>query len=343
MKVDSSTLPREPAASRLSAVVQRSPWLSSLLSLRGQARYRLGLRPHASGATTARLGLEAMISYARRCADDYLRYAGVDDRYLEGKRVLELGPGDSVCTALCLLARGAQRVVCVEAFDPPVDDARNAALYRALLDSFGARERALAERGVRFVSRDRAELDPDHVCLYRKTRIDAAGTMTGERFDVIVSRAVLEHVGCVARTWSAMVALLDSGGAMWHKIDLRHHGYFAGVHPLHFLTPSDLAWRWMSSPDPTLNRSRADLYRSLAARDFERVSILTTHVLDGDEIVPHVERATYGTHFGAREVDQVRAIRPRLRPRFRALSDEDLLVSGIFLVASGLRYHRPSP
>ena len=98
----------------------------------------------------------------------------------------------------------------------------------------------------------------------------------------------------------------------------------------------------MSSPDPTLNRSRADLYRALAARDFDRTTILVTHVLDGEEIVPHAERATYGAHYGEREVDLARAIRPRLRPRFRALCDEDLLVSGIFLIASGLRRDRES-
>jgi SAM-dependent methyltransferase len=334
-------LSRERAKARLSAIALRSRLLSSLLYARAQARYRLGLRPHGSGATAARLGCDSSVEYARRCADDYLRYAGVEEGFLDGRRVLELGPGDSVATAICLLARGAARVVSVEAFDPVMDERRNAGLYRTLLDSFPEAARARAERGLRLGIDGTIELDPDRLLLLRGTRIeDAARALGGERFDVVLSRAVLEHVDEVDRAWDAMVDLLDPPGAMWHKVDLRHHGYFAHLHPCHFLTVSDRPWRWMSSPDPTLNRCRVDTYRGLAAASFEQVRLLITHVLDGDEIQPHVDRVERGVHYGDRELALIDSIRPRLAPRFRAISQEDLLVGGIFLIASGLRRER---
>lgn len=323
---------------RLFAIAHRSPVLSAVLYARGQLRYRLGLRGHGSGATTARLTIEQSVEYARRCADDYLRYAGAADDDLDGRRILEIGPGDSLATALCLLAKGASTVVCVEAFDTPIDPRRNADLYRALLDTFTPAERARAEAGLRIAGEDHVDFDPQRLRLLRRTRIEDAAALLGEeRFDVVLSRAVLEHVGDLQRSWRAMVDLLEPPGAMWHKVDLRHHGYFAGQHPLHFLTWREEPWSWISSPDPTLNRHRVDTYRELAARSFEHSTILVTHVLDGEEIVPHAERATPGVHYGDRELALVRAIRPRLAKPFRAIPDEDLLIGGIFLIARGLR------
>jgi SAM-dependent methyltransferase len=332
--VDSQALLLERARGHLAAGAHRSPLLSSIMYLRGQARQRLGLSRHASGATGARLAPEQHLEYARRCADDYLFYAGAGEGFLQEKRVLELGPGDNLGTALCLLAKGAARVVAVDAHDPPLHAGRNQALYRGLLESFPPAERARAERAVRDGGGGSVELDRERVLHLRRVKIeDAPRALGGERFDVVLSRAVLEHVADLPRAWDAMLELLAPGGEMWHKVDLRHHHFFGAIHPLHFLTCNERAWRWISSPDPTLNRSRVDVYRTFAERSFERVALLITHVLDGDEIVPHVERLQPGLHFSDRELALVRGIRPRLLPRFQTLDDEDLLVGGIFLLA----------
>lgn len=226
----------------------------------------------------------------------------------------------------------------MEAFDPPHDERRNVALYRALYDSFTSRERACAERALRIAGDRTVELVPERLRLYRRTRVEEAPrVLAGETFDLVLSRAVLEHVGNVERSWAAMVSLLDPRGAMWHKVDFRHHGYFGRLHPLHFLTIGERAWSWMSSPDPTLNRKRVDAYRALAAASFRHATILVTHVLEGEEILPHVERLVPGLHYGERELGLIRQIRPRLQPRFRDLTDEELLIGGIFLVAHDRR------
>jgi hypothetical protein len=328
---------------RLRRVIDRSAFLSAVNYAKGQLGYRFGLRPHGSGATHARLTVEQSVEYVHRCGEDYLRYAaigsaGAEASRLEGKRILEVGPGDSSAMAIYLLAKGAASVVAVDAFDPPEDEWRQRALYRALCDSFTPAERARAERGLRLAPDGAAELVSDRLRHYRRTRIeDAPRVLAGDSFDLILSRAALEHVADVERSWAAMVALLEPAGAMWHKIDLRHHGYFGKLHPLHFLTVGERAWGWISSPDPTLNRRRVDTYRALAAATFRRTTILTTHVLDGGEILPHVERLVAGIHYGDRELELIRRIRLRLQPRFRQLTDEELLIGGIFLIAHDRR------
>jgi SAM-dependent methyltransferase len=254
--------------------------------------------------------LAASVAYVRAVVADYLRYGGWEPADLAGKRVLEIGTGDSLAVARSLRAAGARSVTTLDAWPAPRDEARERALCAAL------------------------DLDPqDRVAIEVRTGAveRAAALFPPASFDLIVSRAVLEHVADLEAAWRAMTALLSPGGAMWHKVDLRHHGYYAHRHPLHFLTIPEPMWRLVSSPDPTLNRARRPDYARLAGASFARASLWHTHVLDRDEITPHVDVIRRLIDYDEEDLRRVEAIRPRLQPRFRALAAEDLLITGIFL------------
>ncbi len=94
----------------------------------------------------------------------------------------------------------------------------------------------------------------------------------------------------------------------------------------------DRLWNWISSPDPTLNRRRLPDYLRLAKRDFRHLEVFYTHVLDRAELLPHPQSLQIGRDYTEADLQSVRAIRARLAPRFRALSDEHLLVTGVFLI-----------
>jgi hypothetical protein len=320
---------------RLVATVERSPFLSSLNYGKAQPIYYLGLSRHHSGATHTGFGftVDQSVDYLRGCGQDYLKYAGVEESCVHGRTILEVGPGDNLGVALYFLAKGAKRVVCVEAFDPIVDERRNVLIYRRLLESFNPEERARAEQAVRILDEKTVEFARESLdCLYRTRIEEAPRRLGGETFDIILSRAVMEHVSDVEQSWGTMVELLNPSGMMWHKIDFRNHGFFGQFHPLYFLTYSDRYWNLISAPDPTLNRRRIDLYRKLAHATFTCSRIYITHVLQGEEILPHVERLERGVHYGDRELELVRQIRPKLKRPFKEMTDEELLVSGIFVV-----------
>ena len=61
-------------------------------------------------------------------------------------------------------------------------------------------------------------------------------------FQVIVSRAVLEHVFDVPAAWSSMDALLAPGGSMLHKVDFRNHGLYSSRHPLAYMKVPPSLW-----------------------------------------------------------------------------------------------------
>jgi Methyltransferase domain len=319
--------------------IDRSPILAGLNYTKGQVLNRLKLRGHLSGSTGLSMSVEDAANYARRVVADYITYgADGDPERLKGKDVLEIGPGDNLGVALLLLARGARTVTCIDGFAPSFDAQHNSHIYRAIYDGLSAAERERVHDVVTLQPDGTATVGGGRLISRYDVPIDAVATpLEARSYDIIISRAVLEHLGDLKRGWKNMVACLRVNGEMWHKVDFRNHNLFGEIHPLYFLTISDSLWNLISRPDPTLNRLRTPTYRELAARDFHDSRCYLTHIIGESEIAPHVDNLVPGTHYSQRHLDMVQAIRPRLLQDFSDYSDEDLLVTGVFLIVRGVR------
>ena len=180
------------------------------------------------------------------------------------------------------------------------------------------------------------DLDAVDIDVRAGVGIEEAPAQIGESsVDVIVSRAVLEHVFDLDTAFVAMHRLLKPGGRMAHKVDLRDHGLFTdgGQHALEFLTVSDRVYTWMGEESAGLpNRELQGYYeRTLADRGYE-TEFLTTHLAGiEEEVEPHVP-AEQGLPANA-PLESVEKIRPRLLPRFRSLSATELAVAGFWVIA----------
>lgn len=133
-----------------------------------------------------------------------------------------------------------------------------------------------------------------------------------------------------------MIKALKPGGYLIHKLDLRDHGIFSssGEHPLTFLTINSKIWRMMSEYCGRPNRKRIDYYcRIVAPNDFNS-RIYITHIVGlQNELIPYRINIEYPIDYREDTLKLIKEIRPRLSPEFRNLSDEDLAIAGIFLVA----------
>jgi SAM-dependent methyltransferase len=303
--------------------------LMTLSYFAGQVRNRLG-RGHLSGATHSRMTPEGGAEYVLRVVRDYLRAAGWSASDLRGKRILEVGPGDNLGVALLMASAGAERVVCLDRFQTARSESRNNEVYRLLAEKakgeFGDPGKLIDSRG---------ELATSIIEWSRDVPIEDAARRFGPgSFDLIVSRAVLEHVFDLERAWQNMDTLLSPGGLMLHKVDFRNHGLFVPLGPLGFLTVPEPLWTWISSPDPTLNRQRASAYEALATRTGYEWSLPVTHLSTRDEeFDPPVDVLKEGLHFGRSDVDHVEGIRPRLAMPFKRMTTQDLLINGVFMRA----------
>jgi SAM-dependent methyltransferase len=310
---------------KLAQLVRRSVWLSAAYYLqddwrcaRRLARGRLETR---SGRRHAALGLEESLAYIDRVHRDYLRYAEVE-RFTGN--LVEIGPGDNFGVALCLLADGAESVHAIDRYIPRREPERQRRIYTAL-----------AERpGFRALFAGAADEGTIKGLVYRPgMAAERFFAGRGPSFDAVLSRAVLEHLADPLGALDDMARALRPGGRLVHRIDLRDHGMFAGHHPLTFLTPPEALYRRMSRASGRPNRVLYPAYRAWLARSGLEGTLRVSRLAGIESEFEPVPLEALEAAALSPACATVRAIRPRLARPFRALTDAELAVSGLVLVA----------
>lgn len=289
----------------------------------------------ATGASRTNLMVEERLTYIDQVFADYLTYSGLIADSLQGKRVLEIGPGDNYGVALKFLIAGAGKVVCLDKFFSKRDSKQEHKIYQLLQARVDERERRIIAEAIAL--HDGIQTNPCKLHCIHGTGIEEIATVFDPgSFDVIVSRAVLEEVYDLDAAFSAIDKALAPGGVMIHKIDLRDYGMFSryGHHPLTFLTIPRPIYLLMTRYSPLPNRRRVSYYRrKMLALGYE-VQILVTRIVGAQsEIIPHQQVVMLGKEYESATLSLLNHIRPQLRPEFRQMPDEDLIVAGIFLIA----------
>lgn len=280
------------------------------------ARVAPGLYVRLTGQTgrgaAAEEGASDIAQYFRSCVDAYFERLCVAPAevpaFLDGKTLMEYGPGDLPGVAALMIARGARKVYCVDRFPLVNLSAKNARVLAGMID------------GCRGVERDRLVgclANPDNPAAgFAPERIEYLVRPSGlsglrSAVDLVLSRAVLEHVNDLEATFADMVAALRPGAVAIHQVDLRSHGLHK-ANPLDFLAWSPRLWHWMYSEKGVPNRWRIDKYRAV-------IQHLPVDVL-----------ALESTSIASPEnLAEVRAL---LAEPFQGLTDEDLSWLGFWLV-----------
>jgi hypothetical protein len=265
-----------------------------------------------TGRGAAEASARQIANYFWSCFYDYFEILGVPRSdiggYLQGKTVLEYGPGDVPAVAFLMLAHGADAAVCVDRFALYRPSPATTEVLRLLLEDLEGAARLRGNECFR-VPGDPASglVEP----RFRYVRQDYGLSGLRARADLVISRAALEYANDLPATFADMRAALRADGIAVHKVDL------AGQrcdddHPLSFLTYPRVLWSAMCSHKNTVNRWRIDHYRRLLVEhDLETVSLEPTALAD-----PRL----------------VAEVRPHLASCFRGLSDRDLAWLGFWLV-----------
>lgn len=276
------------------SIRDRIPWwarvLAKLLLSRMPLRYRFWRRFNLFIH-----GLMDRPEYAYRVITSHMNR--LDWRTLEDKVVLELGPGDSLFTAVIASALGARQCYIV---DVGAYAGERVAPYRACAAYL--RENGLQPPALDDCMSVSAVLRTCNA-VYLTHGVEDLRRIPSGSVDWVFSQAVLEHVplGEFGATACEMRRVLSPAGAMSHRIDLKDH--LGGA--LNNLRFSSRVWEshFMASSGFYTNRLRFS------------------------QIVHAFKEAG----FDVRVVDVMRwaqlpTPRRRLAPSFRALSDDELLV-----------------
>lgn len=250
--------------------------------------------------------------YFRDCVADYFAKLCVDpidiEAFLAGKVLMEYGPGDLPGVAALMVSSGAEKVFCVDRFPLVNLSDKNSRVMGDLVAATAGASRdrllsCLCSRGSSL-----SGFDPERIDYLVKPN---GLSQLREVVDLVISRAVLEHVNDLEASFEDMVAAMRPGALAIHLVDLRSHGLHRS-NPLDFLEWSPALWHWMYSEKGVPNRWRVDKYRAIV----ERLPV------DLISLEP--------THFAPREA--VAAVRPHLATDFRDVSDADLSCLGFWLV-----------
>lgn len=304
-------------------------------------RYKLGKFETKTGATHTKFkDILESVKYIDKVFNEYFLYSGLPIEYIKNKRILEIGPGDNFGVALKFLVHGAAKVVCLDKFYAKRDLRKQSQIYKAMRSNLSQEERRIFDSIVKinnnkfeFVSNSLEYIYGKGIeealdifaPTYKDYNVASSRGSKGFRgkgvsplplnFDMIISRAVMEHVYNIDAAFYNMDKLLKSDGYMIHNIDFRDHGIFtsAGMHPLTFLTIPDKIWKLMTKDSGKPNRLLIDYYKKKMNNLNYEFKIVGVQYLE-----PNV----------------ITEIRPRLQPQFRNLNPQDLMVASIFLIAT---------
>lgn len=291
------------------------------------------------GSTHSRKTIKESLAYIEVQNADYCRYAQLSPEEIKGKKIIELGCGDNVGVALKFLADGAQQVVCVDKFYSVRDVEKERTIYVELRKTLSPIQQVAFDRAVDLSSS--IKFDEGRLrCVYGIELGDFIAADTERAFDIVMSRAVIEEIYKPDELFAAADKLLKPGGLMIHKIDLSDYGMFSngGMNPLTFLTIPEWLYRRMASASAIPNRKLISYYRDLMTRAGYEALVFVTSIIGAGEIVPHKLKIEPGVDYGPSELALIEKIRPKLQPEFANMTDAELLVSGIFLVARKLEF-----
>lgn len=303
--------------------------------IRGLATYVPVLRNHVGTRTG---GTDS----ARYCYSVWARHlAMAEGNGLNSnpRIVAELGPGDSIGIGLAALISGCERYYAFDVVRFATTD-RNLEIFDQIVELF--RQRAPIPgpdefpkikpgldswdfpRSVFTDSRLEASLAPARLEAIRESVVNPerndsviqsripwydAGVIAPGDVDMIFSQAVLEHVDDLDNTYAAMHRWLKPSGFMSHQVDFKCH-FTADEWNGHW-AHSDFVWRIIRGRYAyLLNRQPWSVHRDLIARHGFR--------LVTEQLVSTPSRLS----------------KQDLAPRFRTMSDEDLVTSGAFFIAA---------
>jgi SAM-dependent methyltransferase len=223
-----------------------------------------------------------------------------------GLQVLEVGPGQTLGPAVLLACSGA-RVAVADRFCASWNPEFHGAFYSALREQVAWRgaayvvpiDRLLAANG----------FAPDVVRVHALAAEEL--WQIGERFDVVLSNAVLEHVQDIDVTAANLASVTVPGGYGLHQVDLRDHRDFS--RPLEYLTMSRLdydALRQLNRCEGGGQWRLSAIGAAFEAAGFSQTASPNLYVED----------------------DYLADVRPRLHPDFAGLSEADLAAISAFYV-----------
>ncbi len=267
---------------------------------------------HQTGRGEESGNAQEVAAYFALCVKEYFEKLGVAPadamQYLTGKKILEYGPGDVLGVALLLYAHGAELVHCVDRFPLSRISEKSLRIYWAILNALDENKKTRALGAFKQFGKPESGFNPNAIA-YTVTPDGLSGKQ--RHYDLIISRAVLEHVNDLEKTIQDISDALKTSGVSLHQVDLKSHGLDRYT-PYDFLTWPETLFKLMYSHKGFPNRWRVDKYREWLGKSGLHIRQLTP-------------TGTLARH-------EIAIIQPTLAPQFRNIPGDELAWLGFWVL-----------
>lgn len=276
-------------------------------------RFIIRLRkPTGTGNCYVDGDVSASAAYSRSVHEKYLRFLQAQDSasFLQGKTILEIGPGDSLGVAFLFLANGAEQVICIDRFPLLQDMHKNTQVAKLFLKELPEQQGKCFLNSISFDGKENVVWDNSRLryCCSRKGAIP----VQDKKVDLVVSNAVLEHVSKLDELFCELSRITKPGALMVHAADLGPHQLNLN-NPLDFLLMPEWLWQLMTSQRGAPNRARKSYYENILKKySFEILQMEVTE------------------RFSQKDVDAILRHNPRL---LKIMSWEDIACKSILFCA----------
>ena len=292
--------------------------------------FKIGIINTESGTVHSSLSMQESLDYINEVFTDYKQYSGITKFH---GRVAEIGPGDSCGVGLLFLADGCSSIDLVDRFYSRRDSKAHAQIYRILLES---------QANLTVFSKQ-ADLNNENtfpgINRYYGPEAAAECFFSNHKcYDFIVSRAVFEHLYDPLTALTKMAEALKPEGMLLHEVDMRDHGMFSRYfHELKYLEVSDWLYPLMTSASGRPNRILLHLYKQCMEKLDLESRFLVTRLAGVGDINPHRIYSEIPLHLRQQAINYVQSVRHNFATSFHDVSDEDLSVAGLFIVARKIK------
>jgi len=231
---------------------------------------------------------------------------------LKSKNILEVGPGPDLGTGILFLLKGANSYTAIDKSNLLTAPKE---FYNQLISNFeinSNNNRGLLEI-IEKLKTSSQKIDYPNF-KYLNISICNASAGLENKFDLIFSQAVLEHINDIKKAFQEMHKLLQDGGVIYHEIDFQTHTRFLREKdPLNILRYKETQYQKYKF-DGSPNRLRlSDYIKILKEQGFKDIRVLIKNQLKPEE---------------------AEAVKAYLTPHFRDYETSDLQTLTAVIIAN---------
>ncbi len=160
-------------------------------------------------------------------------------KFLDGKIILEVGPGQDFGVPLVLMGFGVKKAILIDKFFCKWEEDFHPKYYRQLLEKAEQKYHGIDFKDLRDVIKSNSHISERLELL--KVGLENVDTIPNESVDITFSNACFEHLADSQAAVKELGRITKSGGLGFHQIDFRDHRNYDK--PLEFLTMSDWVFR----------------------------------------------------------------------------------------------------